>query len=106
MEKFVPVLNLRIQSILDLNTTSSIVNSQLLLGDYPSLWKNYLEGVARQNLAFAALNIRDRTEAVVLQFENIVGMIEGLLDQAEPHGANAREHTLILSLGGVGHCGV
>jgi hypothetical protein len=35
----------------------------------------------------------------MLQFENVVGMIEGLLDQSEPHRANAWEPSTILTVG-------
>jgi hypothetical protein len=57
---------------------------------FPQGFESKLVGVARQNLAFAVLYVHHCPEAIVLQFENVVGMIEGLSDQAEPHRANAR----------------
>jgi hypothetical protein len=35
----------------------------------------------------------------VFQFENVIGIVERLLDQTEPHWANAWEHKIILSKG-------
>ena len=34
----------------------------------------------------------------MFQFENVVGMVERLLDQTEPHWANARKHVSILTV--------
>ena len=34
---------------------------------------------------------------VVFQLENVIGMVEGLPHQTEPHGVNAREHNSSLS---------
>src|SRR6516162_1952975 len=39
----------------------------------------------------------DRPETVVFQLENVIGMVEGLPHQTEPHGADAREHNSSLS---------
>ena len=52
----------------------------------------------RNELALAVLEVRDRPKTVVFQLENIVGMVEGLPHQAEPHGVNAREHNSSLHL--------
>jgi hypothetical protein len=54
--------------------------------------------IARNQLALAVLKVRDRPETVVLQLENVIGMVERLPHQAEPHGVNAREHNSSLSL--------
>jgi hypothetical protein len=37
------------------------------------------------------LQVNDCAE-VMLQLENVVGIVERLPHQAEPHGVNAREH--------------
>jgi len=34
------------------------------------------------------------TEAVLLQFENVIGIVEWLSDETEPHGPDAWEHDL------------
>jgi len=47
--------------------------------------------IARDDFAFANLQVNDCAE-VMLQLENVVGIVERLPHQAEPHGVNAREH--------------
>jgi hypothetical protein len=39
-----------------------------------------------------SLNCGDRTETVVLQLENVIGMVKGLFDLAEPHWTNLGKH--------------
>src|SRR5215472_1896830 len=54
--------------------------------------------IARDQLRLAALQVRDRPKTVVLQLENVIGMVEGFPHQTEPHGVNAREHNSSLHL--------
>ena len=71
------------------------------LGERPlECLKSKVPLIARNQLRLAVLQIRDRPEAVVFQLENVIGMVEGLPHQTEPHGVNAREHNcLSLRLG-------
>jgi hypothetical protein len=55
----------------------------------------YLTHIAGQNLAFAVLTIRNRTEAVVFQLENAVGMVKRLFDEPKAHWADAWQHNFI-----------
>jgi hypothetical protein len=55
--------------------------------------------VALDQLAIAVLQVHHRAEAVVLQFEDVIGIVKGLFNQPEPHRANAWKHKIILSKG-------
>jgi hypothetical protein len=45
--------------------------------------------VAGDQFTFTILDVRKRTEAVVLQFEDVVRMVEWILYQTEPHRVKA-----------------
>ena len=45
--------------------------------------------VPRDQFAFAIVDVGERPEAVVLQFKNVIGIVEGLRYQPEPHRLNA-----------------
>jgi hypothetical protein len=51
--------------------------------------------VPRDQFAFASLDISERAEAVVLQFKNVVGIVEWLGDSREAHWLDAGEHGLL-----------
>ena len=54
--------------------------------------------LAGDELALAVLEVGDSAEAVMLQFKDVVGMVERLLNEPEAHGPDARQHTSIVSL--------
>ena len=54
--------------------------------------------IARNQLRLAILQVRDRPETVVFQLEHVIGMVEGLPHETEPHRVNARDHNFSLSL--------
>jgi hypothetical protein len=54
--------------------------------------KSQVALIARDDLAFSSLQVDNGHETVVFQLENVIGMVEGLPHQAEPHGVDAREH--------------
>ena len=54
--------------------------------------------VARYELAVMPLDVRERTEAIQLGFEDEVGMIERLGKAQEPHGADGGHHHVELGL--------
>jgi len=70
------------------------------LGERPlECLKSKVPLVARNQLRLAVLQVRDRPKTVVFQLENVIGMIEGVPHQTEPHGVNAREHNSKSTLG-------
>jgi hypothetical protein len=54
--------------------------------------------VPRDQTAPAAVDIGNRAEAIVFQLEDVIRIIKGLFDQAEPHWANTGKHTLLPSI--------
>ena len=48
--------------------------------------------IARHETAVPPVDIGDCSKTVVLQFENEIGVVEGLMDQTEPHGPDSGEH--------------
>jgi len=68
------------------------------LGERPlECLKSKVPLIARNQLRLA-VQVRDRPKTVVFQLENVIGMIERLPLQTEPHGVNAWEHDSSLSL--------
>src|SRR5262252_2395249 len=61
-------------------------------------FKSKVPLIARDDLAFPRLQVDNGAKTVLFQLENVIGMVEGLPHQAEPHGVNAREHNSSLSL--------
>ena len=55
-------------------------------------FKSKVPLIARDDLAFPRLQVDNGAKTVVLQLENVIGMVEGLPHQAEPHGVNAWQH--------------
>jgi hypothetical protein len=54
--------------------------------------------VSRDEFAFASVDVRERTEAVVFQFKDVIVIVKGLRYQSEPHRVNAWQHISILAL--------
>jgi len=54
--------------------------------------------VAGNEFALTAFDVHQRSKAVVLQFEDVIGIVERFLHEAEPHGVDAWKHTQILML--------
>jgi len=82
----------------DLAVDDGVLDEQL--GQRPlERLKSKVPLIARNQLRLAVLQVRDRPKTVVLQLENVVGMIEGLPHQTEPHRVNAREHNSKSTLG-------
>ena len=69
------------------------------LGERPlERLKSKVPLIARNQLRLAVLQERDRPKTVVFQFENVIGMVEGLPHQTEAHGVDARDPSLSLRL--------
>src|SRR5215469_4826313 len=87
---------------LRIDANNLAVNDGVLHGQLGERPLEYLKSkvplIARNQLALAVLEIRDRPKTVVLQLENVVRMVKGLPHQTEPHGVNAWEHDSSLSL--------
>jgi hypothetical protein len=81
---------------LRIDANNLAVNDGVLDGQFGERPLEYFKSkvplIARNQFRLPVLQIRDRPESVVFQLENIIGMVEGLPHQTEPHGVNAREH--------------
>ena len=53
--------------------------------------------IAGDQFTFTVLDVGERSEAVVFQFEDEIGMVERFCDEAEVHWANAGEHSSSLA---------
>ena len=63
------------------------------LGERPlERLKSQVPLIGRNQLRLAVLQVRDRWKTVMFRFENVIGMVEGLPHQTEPHGVNAWQH--------------
>jgi hypothetical protein len=45
--------------------------------------------LAGNEFALTVLEVRNRTESIVLEFKDVIGMVERLFHQSEPHRVNA-----------------
>ncbi len=52
----------------------------------------------RDQFAFASIDVGERSEAVMFQFKNVLGIIEWLDDAGETHWLDAGEHALFYSV--------
>lgn len=52
--------------------------------------------VAGDQLALAVLYVRERAETVLLQLEDVVGIVERVLDEVQSHWSDARKHDVHL----------
>lgn len=50
--------------------------------------------VSGDDLALPVLQVRNGPEAIMLQFKNVIGIVEGLFNEAESHRVNAWKHKL------------